>query len=43
MGTPIGDGVLLRLLNGETLDALRDDEALMKMIRAANPDKGTVP
>ena len=42
-GSPVGDGVLLRLLNGETLDALRDDEALMKMIRAANADKGTVP
>ncbi|WP_454118483.1 exopolyphosphatase [Microbacterium lacticum] len=42
-GTPVGDGVLLRLLNGETLDALRDDAALMKMIRAANPDKHTAP
>ena len=42
-GTPIGDGVLLRLLNGETLDSLRGDEALMKMIRAANPDQRTAP
>ena len=42
-GTPIGDGVLLRLLNGETLDALRCDEVLMKMIRAVNPDQRTAP
>ncbi|MFV0251954.1 MAG: exopolyphosphatase [Beutenbergiaceae bacterium] len=42
-GSPVGDGVLLRLLNGEALDSLRDDEALMKMIRAANPDKHTAP
>ena len=38
-GTPVGDGVLLRLLRGETVDALRDDEALMDAIRAAHPDK----
>lgn len=38
-GTPVGDGVLLRILNGETVDALRDDEALMDAIRAAHPDK----
>ena len=36
-GTPVGDGVLLRLLNGETLEALRDDGTLMKMICAATP------
>lgn len=42
-GTPVGDGVLLRLLNGETLDALRGDEALMKMNRAANPDQRSAP
>lgn len=42
-GTSIGDGVLLRLLNGETLGGLRGDEVLMKMIRAANPDKHTAP
>ena len=42
-GTPVGDGVLLRLLNGETLDALRNDQALMKMIRTANPDKHAAP
>ena len=38
-GTPVGDGVLLRLLNGEALGALRKDEALIEAIRAANPDK----
>lgn len=42
-GTPIGDGVLLRLLSGETPDALRDDETLMDAIRAANPDKHAAP
>lgn len=42
-GTPTGDGVLLRLLNGETLDALGCDEALMKLICAVNPDKHTAP
>ena len=42
-GTPVGDGVLLRLLNGETLDSLRGDEVLMKMIRAANPGLRTEP
>lgn len=42
-GTPIGDGVLLRLLNGETLDALRCDKVLMKMIRAANPFNHAAP
>jgi hypothetical protein len=42
-GSPVGDGVLLRLLHGETLDALRGDEVLMKMIRAANPDKHAAP
>lgn len=36
-GTPVGDGVLLRLLRGETLEALRDDEALMNAICAAHP------
>ena len=40
-GTPVGDGVLLRLLNGEALGALRKDEALIEAIRAANPDKHT--
>ncbi|MDO4259019.1 MAG: hypothetical protein Q4C87_05800 [Actinomycetaceae bacterium] len=40
-GTPTGDGVLLRLLNGETLDTLRNDEALIEAIRAACPDKHT--
>jgi len=39
--TPTGDGVLLRLLNGEPLEALRGDDALMKVIRAAHPDRHT--
>lgn len=38
-GTPTGEGVLLRLLSGESPDALRGDDALMKAIRAAHPDK----
>lgn len=38
-GTSTGDGVLLRLLSGEPVDALRADESLMKTIRAAHPDK----
>lgn len=38
-GTSTGDGVLLRLLSGELVDALRADEALIKTIRAAHPDK----
>lgn len=38
-GTLVGDGLLLRLLRGETLDALRDDETLMDTIHAAHPDK----
>ncbi|MFT3862358.1 hypothetical protein [Micropruina sp.] len=42
-GSPVGDGVLLRILNGETLGSLRGDEALMKLIRAANPDQRTAP
>lgn len=41
-GSPVGDGVLRRLLSGETLDALRGDEALMEAIRAAHPGKHTV-
>lgn len=41
-GTPVGDGVLLRLLNGETLESLRCDDVLMKMIRAVNPDEHAV-
>lgn len=42
-GTPTSDGVLLRLLNGEPLDSLRDDTALTDAIRAAHPDKHTTP
>jgi hypothetical protein len=38
-GTPAGDGVLLRLLNGEPADALHQDAALTEAIRAANPIK----
>lgn len=38
-GTPTGDGVLLRLLSGETPDSLRDDDDLMDAIRVAHPDK----
>lgn len=38
-GTLVGDGVLLRLLSGESLEALRGDDALTETIRAANPDK----
>jgi hypothetical protein len=36
-GTPTGDGVLLRLLSGEPLDCLRDDDDLTDAIRAAHP------
>jgi hypothetical protein len=39
--TPKGNGVLLRLLRGEPLSALRDDTTLTASIRAANPDKAT--
>lgn len=42
-GTPTGDGVLLRLLSGEPLDSLRDDDALADAIHAAHPDKHTAP
>ncbi|MCQ9367591.1 exopolyphosphatase [Brevibacterium sp. 50QC2O2] len=43
VGTPKGDGVLLRLLNGESLNALRGDDALVAMICAAHPDRPTRP
>lgn len=36
-GTPTGDGVLLRLLSGESLDSLRCDTGLLAAIWAANP------
>lgn len=36
-GTPLGDGVLLRLLSGERSDNLREDASLSKAIRAASP------
>lgn len=42
-GTPTGDGVLLRLLGGELLDSIRDDDALMDAMRAARPDNHAVP
>jgi hypothetical protein len=40
-GTPTGGGVLLRLLNGEPLNSLREDPRLIAAIRAANPNKDT--
>lgn len=36
-GTPVGDGVLLRLLDGEPLDSLRCDTGLLAAIWAAKP------
>lgn len=36
-GTPTGDGVLLRLLNDESLDSLRSDTGLLAAIWAAKP------
>ncbi len=38
-GTPTGDGILLRLLDGEPLDALRCDSGLLAAIWAAKPNK----
>ena len=38
-GTPIGDGVLLRLLSDESLDSLRCDTGLLAAIWAAKPNK----
>lgn len=40
-GIPTGDGVLLRLLNDETLDSLRCDSGLLAAIWAANPRTDT--
>ncbi|MFV4913128.1 exopolyphosphatase [Microbacterium lacticum] len=42
-GTPTGDGVLVRLLNGEPLDSLRDDAALMNAICTAKPNPTPEP
>lgn len=42
-GTPTGDGVLLRLLNGEPPDSLRQDDALMDSILAAKPNPTLEP
>ena len=42
-GTPTGDGVLVRLLNGEALDSLRDDADLIDAIRAAKPNPTPEP
>ena len=36
-GTPTGDGVLLRLLEGESLDSLRCETGLLAAIWAAKP------
>ena len=36
-GTPTGDGILLRLLDGESLDSLRCDTGLLAAIWAAKP------
>lgn len=40
-GTPTGDGVLLRLLDGEPLDSLRGDSGLLAAIWAAKPRTDT--
>lgn len=40
-GTPTGDGVLLRLLDGEPLDSLRCDSGLLAAIWAAKPRTDT--
>ncbi len=42
-GTPIGDGILLRLLDGEPLDSLRCDTGLLAAIWAAKPNKHDAP
>lgn len=42
-GTPTGEGVLLRLLNGEPLDSLRCDTGLLAAIWAAKPNKSDAP
>ena len=42
-GTSTGDGVLLRLLDGEPLDSLRGDTSLLAAIWAANPNKSDSP
>ncbi|MDR0591758.1 MAG: hypothetical protein LBG60_00580 [Bifidobacteriaceae bacterium] len=42
-GTPTGDGVLLRLLDGEPLDSLRCDTGLLAAIWAAKPNKHGAP
>ncbi len=42
-GTPTGDGVLLRLLDGEPLDSLRCDTGLLAVIWAAKPNKHDAP
>ncbi|GAA1370068.1 exopolyphosphatase [Brevibacterium luteolum] len=38
-GSPTGEGILLRLLDGEALDSLRCDTGLLAAIWAANPSK----
>lgn len=42
-GTPTGDGVLLRLLDGDPLGSLRCDTGLLAAIWAANPNKSDSP
>lgn len=42
-GTPTGDGILLRLLDGEPLDSLRCDTGLLAAIWAAKPNKHDAP
>jgi len=42
-GTPTGDGILLRLLDGEPLDSLRCDTALLAAIWAAKPNRHDAP
>lgn len=42
-GTPTGDGILLRLLDGEPIDSLRCDTGLLAAIWAAKPNKHDAP
>lgn len=42
-GTPTGDGILLRLLDGEPLDSLRCDSGLLAAMWAAKPNKHDAP
>lgn len=42
-GTPTGDGILLRLLSGESSERVCDDADLMDAIRAASPSPASEP